>query len=192
MLNLSKLTDKELVELVRQNNPIAFKEIYDRYWKKLFSEAYKRLKSKEIAEEIVQDLFTRLWIKRHTLVIKSELSAYFRVSIAYFVIDQYRKNIIKERYRNNFKIITPNWNNSTEEEILLRDLNNTIALKVSQLPDKCRHVYELSRVEHKSNKEIAQSLGISKKTVENHLTKALKALQLELLHCLLALFLFIN
>jgi RNA polymerase sigma factor (sigma-70 family) len=79
-------------------------------------------------------------------------------------------------------LVNADFDSSTEDEIMLRDLKNTIALEVSQLPDKCRSVYELSRIEHKSNKEIASHLGISEKTVENHLTKALKRLKLGLDH----------
>ena len=65
---------------------------------------------------------------------------------------------------------------------MLKDMMQSIESEVNQLPDKCRSVYELSRIENKTNKEIAQYLDISEKTVENHLTKALKRLRLNLGH----------
>ncbi|MDF2432645.1 MAG: hypothetical protein JWP44_2276 [Mucilaginibacter sp.] len=73
---------------------------------------------------------------------------------------------------------------------MLKDLTSTIKTEVNQLPDKCRSVYELSRNEHKTNKEIANYLGISEKTVENHLTKALKRLRLGLSHYLMIVLVF--
>jgi RNA polymerase sigma-70 factor (family 1) len=182
MSKFSEMIDKQLVELIRQDDLAAFQEIYKRYWKTLYGAAFKRLKSKELSEEVVQELFTNLWIKRQSLVIKTELSNYLFSSVSHFVIDQYRKELIKQRYSESFKLAHSEFDNSTEEEITLKELKSTIAIEVSHLPDKCRSVYELSRVENKSNKEIANYLGISEKTVENHLTKALKRLRLGLSH----------
>lgn len=191
MTDYTILSEEELVVYLKQDKLNAFKEIYTRYWKRLYSAAYKRLKNKELCEEIVQELFTNLWIKRQTLHINTGLAAYLYSSVSHYVIDQYRKELVREKYREAFKVIhSQQTDNSTEEAILLKDLTDTIESEISHLPDKCRSVYELSRKEHKSNKEIAMYLGISEKTVENHLTKALKRLQIGLNHYLgLVLFL---
>jgi RNA polymerase sigma-70 factor (family 1) len=192
MTDYTILSEEELVAYLKQDKLNAFKEIYTRYWKRLYSAAYKRLKNKELCEEIVQELFTNLWIKRQTLHINTGLAAYLYSSVSHYVIDQYRKELVREKYREAFKVIhSRDADNSTEEAILLKDLTDTIESEISHLPDKCRSVYELSRKEHKSNKEIAMYLGISEKTVENHLTKALKRLQIGLNHYLgLILFLW--
>jgi RNA polymerase sigma-70 factor (family 1) len=182
MTNYTELSDDELVAYLRQDKLNAFEEIYKRYWKRLYGAAYKRLRSKELCEEIVQELFTNLWIKRQTLNIKTGLAAYLFASVSHYIIDYYRKEMIREKYREAFKVIHNNTDNSTEEAILLKDLSDTLETEISHLPDKCRSVYELSRKEHKSNKEIALYLGISEKTVENHLTRALKKLQIGLNH----------
>lgn len=182
MNEFAQMVDKELVALMQQDNLSAFREVYKRYWKKLYGAAYKRLKSRELSEEIVQELFTNLWVKRQSLIIRSELSHYLYSSVSYHIISQYRKELVKKRYQESMMIVNNDLDNSTEEEIILKELNNIIALVVSKLPDKCRSVYELSRIEHKSNKEIANYLNISEKTVENHLTKALKKLKLGLSH----------
>ena len=184
MTDYTRLSEEELVVLLKEDRLNAFREIYKRYWKRLYGAAYKRLKSKEQAEEIVQELFTSLWVKRQSLQISTGVSAYLFSSVSHLVIDHYRKEMVRERYREAFVLTHPDADNSTEEAILLKDLTETIESEISQLPDKCRSVYELSRKEHKSNKEIASYLGISEKTVENHLTKALKRLQLGLSHYL--------
>ncbi|WP_448702444.1 RNA polymerase sigma-70 factor [Mucilaginibacter sp. AW1-3] len=184
MTDYAKLSEVELVELLREDELNAFKEIYKRYWKKLYGSAYKRLKNKELSEEIVQELFTTLWFKRQSIHINHGVSAYLYSSVMHHVIDHFRKESVREKYREAFKVIHNDLDNSTEEAILLKDLTDTIELEINLLPDKCRSVYTLSRKEHKSNKEIALYLGISEKTVENHLTKALKRLQLGLGHYL--------
>jgi len=179
-----KLTDDELIALLKQDMLGAFKELYGRYWKKLYGEAYKRLKSKESAEEIVQEIFTNLWLKRHSQTITTTVGGYLHSTVSHRVIDRYRQELVKEKYKKAFRVVYSETDNSTEDAIMLRELTYAIETEVSQLPDKCRSVYELSRNEHKTNKEIALQLGISEKTVENHLTKALKRLRLGLSHYL--------
>jgi len=181
MTNFATLEEHELITLLRQDRLGAFKEIYTRYWKQLYADAYKRLKNKETAEEIVQELFTSLWHKRATLKINQTLGGYLFASVSNLVIDQYRKELVRARYRESFKLVYSETDNSTTEDALLaKELEHTIEHEVSALPDKCRSVFELSRVEHKTNKEIACELGISEKTVEHHITKALKQIRLGL------------
>jgi RNA polymerase sigma-70 factor (family 1) len=190
MNKLIELSDEQLIALLKQDNLNAFKEIYIRYWKKLYSESYKRLKNRELSEEIVQEIFTNLWLKRHSLQITSTVGGYLHQSVMNHVIDQYRKELVREKYKEAFKAVHSEVDNSIEDEIMLKDLVYTIETEVSYLPDKCRSVYELSRNEHKTNKEIALHLGISEKTVENHLTKALKQLRLGLSHYLTVIVIF--
>jgi RNA polymerase sigma-70 factor (family 1) len=187
MTNFTKFDEEELINLMQQDSLGAFKEIYARYWKTLYAEAYKRLKSRDAAEEVVQELFTALWHKRFTLNITQTLGGYLFTSVGYRVIDHYRKELIRLKYKESFKLVYSEADCSTEDSIMLKDLELSINSVVKQLPDKCRSVYELSRIDHKTNKEIAQHLGISEKTVENHLTKALTKLRLSLNNYLLLL-----
>jgi RNA polymerase sigma-70 factor (family 1) len=187
MTNFTKFDEEELINLMQQDSLGAFKEIYARYWKILYAEAYKRLKNKDAAEEIVQELFTALWHKRYALSITQTLGGYLYASVGYRVIDYYRKELTRLKYKESLQLVYSEADHSTEDAIMLNDLKLSINSIVNQLPDKCRSVYELSRVDHKTNKEIAQHLGISEKTVENHLTKALKRLRLSLNNYLLLL-----
>ena len=180
MGDISTLSDDELFALIKQDKLNAFKELYSRHWKKLYAEAYKRLSSKELAEEIVQELFTNLWLQRYAREINSTVGGYLYNTVTNRVIDQYRKELVRNRHRESMKVVRSEADTTTEDAIMLRDLTYAIETEVSQLPDKCRQVYELSRNEYKSNKEIALMLGISEKTVENHLTKALKRLRVGL------------
>jgi RNA polymerase sigma-70 factor (family 1) len=180
MTDFNTLGEDELINLLQQGKLGAFREIYTRYWKQLYANAYKRLKNKEMAEEIVQEVFTSLWHKRGALNITQTLGGYLFTSVSNLVIDQYRKNLVRARYKESFKLVYSETDNSTEDAILVKELEHTIENEVNSLPDKCRSVFELSRVEHKTNKEIACELGISEKTVEHHITKALKHIRLGL------------
>lgn len=180
MANYNSLDDIELMELLRQDSLGAFREIYVRYWKGLYKEAYKRLKQTETAEEIVQDIFTALWNRRHAINLYHGLEGYLYTSVGYRVIDQYRRNEIRLRHREAMQVQYNDADHTTEQAIWVKDLQLHIDQVIEQLPERCRSVYELSRVAYKSNKQIAEELGISEKTVENQLTKALKKLRLSL------------
>jgi RNA polymerase sigma-70 factor (family 1) len=183
MANYSNHTDEQLVTLLKYNNIAVLEEIYNRYWKKLYNSAYKRLNSPELCEEFVQEVFLNLWIKREVLSIEAGLSNYLYTAIRNSVIDFYRKELVRERYLASIPVTA--FDNSTEESIHVRDLKSKIDHVVNLLPLKCRSVFMLSRAEHKTNPEIASILNISEKTVEGHLTKALKQLKSSLNHFLI-------
>ncbi|RYE21798.1 MAG: sigma-70 family RNA polymerase sigma factor, partial [Sphingobacteriaceae bacterium] len=90
----------------------------------------------------------------------------------------YRKQIIRNSFKSS--LFHDDYDNSSEQSILLKDLQQHIDNLIDQLPAKCKSVYQLSRIENRSNKEIATLLNISEKTVEGHLTKALKQLRISL------------
>ena len=177
MSDHSTYTDEELVALMQQDKAGAFESIYDRYWDKLFDAAYKRLHNTAICEEVVQDIFVKIWEKRSALTITTGLKNYLYTAVKYSVIDHYRKEVLQDNFvlanKQNADL-----DNTTEDSIFLNDLKQHLEGLISTLPVKCKNVYVLSRLEHKSNKEIAAILNISEKTVEGHLTKALQHIRL--------------
>lgn len=179
MRNFEDFSDKELSILLFQGDSGAFEEIFNRYWSDLYSAAFKRVKNHEVAEEIVQDLFTLVWTKRANIQIHSSLGGYLFTAIRYMVLNYIQKEVVRDNYRQSLKE-QAFYHNSTEETVFFNDLTRTIENQVHQLPPKCRSVFELSRKQHKTNREIAEVLGISEKTVEGHLTKALRHLKLNL------------
>jgi len=166
--------------LTLYDDSLAFSELYNRYWDKLFGAAYKRLKCVEAAEEIVQDLFTDLWIRRSKLNVRSELPVYLFSAVKYRVINHIHKQSIINSFETSSTVIYTELDNSTEELVFANDLRDRIEKNVQLLPDKCREVYQLSRDQYQSNKAIAEHLHISEKTVENQMTKALRRLKTSL------------
>lgn len=180
MKDLEESSDERLSKLLYSGDSSAFEEIYNRYWLKLYVATFKRVKCQEEAEEIIQGLFTLLWTKRKSVRIHTSLAAYLYTSVRYLVFNHFQKERVRENYKGSFLATNTFYNNSTEETVLLNDLNRNIEKEVNHLPPKCRSVFELSRKENKTNREISEVLGISEKTVEGHLTRAIKQLKLGL------------
>lgn len=177
MSNYNKFTDDELIVLLKEDELNAFREIYNRYWKKLYGFAYQRLKDVTLVEEILQDFFTKIWFKRQTVHIKPTLALFLFSSVRNEIFDFYRKESTRLAHLQAYKSGLEDFDNSTEDYLNVADLENAITSQIQELPPKCRDVFRLSREQNKSNKEIAVFFGISEKTVENQITKALKRIR---------------
>ena len=185
MADYTILNDKELIILLSSNDMQAFTEIYNRYWKKLFSIAANKIQDLDDAEEIVQDIFVELWKRRDKLSVINTLSPYLAVSVKYRVIKWFDKRNNQQKYANYSKDHISIADYSTEQWLEFEELKDRLMEFVAELPEKCRLVYRLSREAGYSQKMIAGEMGISEKTVEAHLGKALKTLRARLSQFLL-------
>jgi RNA polymerase sigma-70 factor (family 1) len=181
MKNFKAYSDEGLLKLLKQQELGAFEEIYMRYWKKLYSAAYRRVQSREISEELVQDIFTTLWVNRQVLKIEV-LSAYLFSAIKYKVINHLEREMSRRLYTQTQINVLESIENSTEETVYLNELNLALEKEIQKLPPKRQQIFKLSRQEHLSIKQVASHLGISEKTAENQLGKALKVLKVNLKH----------
>lgn len=170
-------TDVQLLQLIKGGDRKAFESIYKKYWPILFDTAYKRVKSKEAAEEIIQELFTYLWCKREELQLTHSFSTYIHVALKYRIFNYIRKETNNNKYVDHIKKSQPHFNNAVEESVLYNELNLALEKEINNLPKKCKQVFHLSRKENLTLKEIAAELDISINTVEKHLGKALKIIR---------------
>lgn len=174
------LTDVVLVKLLKVDDKGAFEEIYRRYWYMLFVVARRKLSSEDLAEEIIQDLFTNIWSRRSEVNIEN-LKKYLFSSVKYLVINAIKAKIVRQEYEN--QVIFTNelaTTRHTEEELAYRDLYGAIEAGLLQLPDKTQHIFRLNRLENQSVREISKYLNIPERTVEYHITQSLRSLRLHL------------
>jgi RNA polymerase sigma-70 factor (family 1) len=173
------LHDQELLCFMKEHDHNAFQEIYQRYWKSVFQIAYKKVRCKEVAEELTQNLFLSLWEKRTVNSIQN-LDSWLFGSIKYGIINYYKSQLVHEKYVNYVQGSSEGYAYSTEQLTLLRDLSEATEKGIALLPQKTQQVFKLSRIENRTVKEISQVLNISEKAVEYHITQSLKLLRVHL------------
>lgn len=186
MPNYSIHKDCELWEAIRQNDEGAFSELFKRYGKVVLKIALSRVRSREAAEEIVQNLFIALWDKRATLSI-TNISAYIHTSVKNRALNVIESLIVHKKYWDYYKHFIPREDNVTEKEVEFSELLEAIEKGISDLPEKPKLVFRLSRLEGRSVQEIAGMMNLSTKAVQYHLTRSLKELRLHLKHYILSL-----
>lgn len=183
------LIDLQLLEKLRSGDENALTGIYKKYWQPLFTSSYNILRDKQACEDIIQELFIRLWNNRQNIEITVSLKAYLYASMRYEVYRQIRTGAARGGIFDDLpeRLQSPTTYGNIEYKELIAQVNSV----VDSLPQKCKEVYKLSREEYLSHKEIAGRLNISTKTVENHLTKALRQLRTSLGTLFLALISFL-
>lgn len=185
------LSDDKLVALFKEGDELAFKHIYLRYWKQVYHVAYRKVHHKELAEELTQNLFVDLWRRRTSLVIKT-LAAYLFGSLRYSIINHYKSLLVQENYLNYIKVSNNSGVvNNTDYLLMLNELSEALAKGIELLPQKTAEVFRMSRMEHRSVKDISEHLNISEKAVEYHITQSLKSIRLYLKEYLFLVLLFL-
>ncbi|WDF77191.1 sigma-70 family RNA polymerase sigma factor [Mucilaginibacter sp. KACC 22773] len=176
-MTVKNYSDPQLVASLQKGEEAAMTEIYDRYWKKLLGIAYNHTHDKSSAQEIVQEVLIKLWDRRDDIQINS-LPNYLAMSVKYMVIN----HTMRERRRSEiaYNVIGKHDHNYEHEQIYAQFLKKYIGGVVEVLPEKCKLVFKASRESGKNIREIAQDLNIAEKTVEAHLTKALKSIKYSL------------
>ncbi len=156
----------------------AFDEIFNLYYEQLVWIAHSKIDNIAVAEDIVQQIFINFWAKRATLTVEHALFPYLKKSVHNRCIDYYKKQKTIQRKEIQYFQNPLSLNIATPEEKLLSEENlQAIYQKIEALPPKCRAVFKLSRFEEMTYAEIATHLEISKKTVEMHISTALRILR---------------
>lgn len=174
-----KLSDEKLVELIAKNNNKAFRILYDRYWDRMLVKAFSLLQSHEMAEEVVQDAFISFWRRRQTLQLKYSFHTYIASIVKYEVMTKLANRDQLPLYIEDITFANPA-DHSTQQWLDFEELEDRIQNTIHSLPDKCQLVFRLSREEGLTTKQISDTLHISPKTVEAHISKAIRTLRVNL------------
>lgn len=188
MAAYKKLTDEQLVILLKKGDQLAFTEIYSRYAEKLAGFAASKLYSLDDSRDLLHDLFVAFWENRDSLNIRSNLQSYLFTILRRRIVDKIRKNITREEYAVMLQSLTTPHYSTTEQQIAEKDLKQQIQNALNDLPPRVQEIYHLSREENLNTREIAEKLNLSEQTVKNQLTVALKHLRQVLSNVALATF----
>ena len=191
MANYDTYTDSELIVLWKEGDDTAFREIYLRYDKLLYLYAFKKLRNREEAKDVIQDVFTWLLNNRNGIHLTGGLSGYLYKAVLYKIFDIFKhKGIIKKYAESGAHYIELN---AVETDYLIRekDITALIEREIATMPPKMREIYTLKRKDYLSTKEIAGQLGLSEHTVSTQLKRALKHLRLKI-GMIIYIFLFLK
>ena len=171
-------TDESLFGAVKTGDRKAFNLLYDRYWEIVYKKAFSYLHDADAAGEIVNDIFLNIWLKRETLHILT-FQNYLTAAARYRVYNHLKaKKHDALMYVENFDTINHKpfstlQNDAYSSQEIYKHINRLL----NHLPKRCKEIFLLSRFDHLSNSEIAAKLEISKRTVENQLSTAVKHLK---------------
>jgi RNA polymerase sigma-70 factor (ECF subfamily) len=173
----SLVPEEDLIELIRQNDTIAFDLLYKKYWNRLLHFAFRYVKDGYVCQEIVQELFVQLHTSGHRLKINSSLSAYLFVAIRNRIYNYLRNRALYQKHiALAGKRIMASHNN-VEQAINFMDLQNKINDTLCSMPEKYRTVYLLHDKNHFTVKKISEILNRPVNTVEKQLRKAVYILR---------------
>lgn len=180
MTSYDSFTDMELTNLLLSGDEMAFCQIFKRYNGLLYSHAYKKLRNKEEAKDVIQDVFALLWTKRYEIDFKSNLGGYLYATVRNKIFDFISHQTVESKYLGSLQDFLDNGTAVTDHMIREKQITAIIEKEIAALPPRMRLVFELSRKKYKSHKEIAEELGISQQTVTDQVKKALKILRTKL------------
>ncbi len=178
-MDYTLLTDDLLVKLLYANDDKAFKEIYNRYWKRLYQTALTKIHTGEVAEELVQTIFISLWERRATVQI-AHLESYLLRAVKYNVINYIHSFLVKEKHLTKIAASAVTEESNSDALVVMHELSLAIHTAIEKLPAKTKTIFKLSREENRTVKEIATEMNLSEKAVEYHITQSLKLMRLHL------------
>ncbi len=184
------LSDGILVDLIRQDDEKAFSVIYQRYSMPLYVHANRFIRDREETKDILQKVFVKIWSIRNRLPTDVKLSAYLYQIVKNELINHISHSKVVDKYLESMSSYASTYVADTDYVIREKQLQEIIEREIQNLPEKMREVFQLSRKQYLSHREIAEKLGISEKTVKNQLSNALHLLRqkLPLLLFILAFF----
>jgi RNA polymerase sigma-70 factor (family 1) len=172
----SRYDEKALLAKIACGDEHAFRKLFDLYKDRFYSVVLKMTRSDEVAEDIVQDVFMKIWAKRESLVHIDNPSSYFFTAVYRRVYHHYRK-VASEKQLLQVALPIKEGVNTTDEMVMAHESKKLIFQAIAKLPPQQQIVFRLSKQEGLSREDIASQLHISPNTVKNHLSNAIKFIQ---------------
>lgn len=170
----------DCISKIKHGDPAAFRELFYAYKDPLFSYVCKLCRAPEMAEEIVQEVFVKVWINRQQLDETLSIQAYLYTAVRHTLFNALKKAALDKNLKQEIFYHQAVAANITEDDVLTAELQRIKKSMLDKLPPQRKLIFCLSRIEGLSHEEIAQRLGISKNTVKDQIVKAIRFLKQEL------------
>ena len=169
--------DKELLLRIAGGDEAAFRAVFNNYWDQVYSTAYMFTKSPEMAEDITQDVFAQLWVKKAMLAEISRFEAFLYVTARNMIIDKLRKKVQTTEYGDYLKAYFEETDYNPITQVETRQFEQSIHQAISRLPAQQQQAFRLSRFNDMSHEEIAAQMGISRQSVKSYIVRAMVTLR---------------
>ncbi|WP_236959118.1 MULTISPECIES: RNA polymerase sigma-70 factor [Joostella] len=177
MNNTTPLTANQLMDRIKSDDEKAFHLLFNRYWEVLFIMAKSILNDEAIAKDLVQEVWMNFW-ERRKKIDSSNIEAYLKQAIKYKVYKELRNNPLSVKHKDYLEGVDAEV--ATDDQLIFIQTDNALTNIIRELPDRCREIFKLSREDNLTNQEIANQLNISRRTVETHISNALKILRIRI------------
>lgn len=171
------MTEKQILCQVSEGNEIAFAQLYEKYKDQVYYISFKFFKSQSIAEDVLQEVFLKLWMHKEKLSGIDNFSAYLTVILRNHIYNRFRKLANEELFIRKAAAARVEHHNYTLDNVLLNESRNLLTKAIEKLPPQQKKAFELSRIEGKKHEEIARLMNISKETVKKHVMEASRTLK---------------
>jgi RNA polymerase sigma-70 factor (family 1) len=170
-------SEQELLKLVAEGDRNAFTQIYNNYRNKIYSIAFELTESTTVSEEIVQDVFLKIWVKRETLLAVEHFRAYLFTITRNYVFTALKRIARKETIEVNAIQDAPLFDHDTEDRVLNNEYTRILQAAIDRLPEQQKQVYNLIKKEGLKREEAAAALHLSPETVKTHLAQAMRSIR---------------
>lgn len=169
--------EKSLLQKIAAGSEVAFEKLFKHYYSPLAGYAFSLLKDSDLAAETSQEVFVKFWEKRAEIEIELSVKSYLFRAVFNRCMNLKKHEEVKQLYQKS----EAGYNSYVHEDSVTNwELKEQLHNAIASLPEQCRRVFTLAKLEGKKYREIAEELNISEKTVENHMGKALKDLRVYL------------
>jgi RNA polymerase sigma-70 factor (ECF subfamily) len=181
-----------LIKALKQGSVEAFENIYNMYAARLYAFCYSYTKSRETSEDIVQDVFMKLWNKREEIRQEESLKALLFVMVKNGALNAMTAVVNSSKFEDYVRYCDTIPNGPQHDSLEYSEFLHEVKSAISTLPTTQRKVVELSKLSLFSNREIAEKLGLSEQTVKNSLSLGLKTVRKKIVHTLTIILLIVN